>query len=107
MMTRPSYVPASCFQGRAIGGSDTRFVEHRNLIEQIDEHVLLAVMSAECQYRNGFYCFTRRSVLAREVGLPRSVLNASIRRLMSRGLVRTVWSDILGRHGLECVGRLS
>lgn len=76
----------------------------RSLSELLCEldYFVLKTLATPCGFkRNGWWCYERRSRIAREVGVERDILNASIRRLKQAGLVRSVYSSVLGRWGIE------
>nr|MEC9421327.1 hypothetical protein [Pseudomonadota bacterium] len=70
-------------------------------LERLDSVVLETLAKPDGCRRNGQYCFTRRSRIAREVGVSRDVLNAAIRRLTEAGCLRSVYSNVLACWGLE------
>jgi hypothetical protein len=70
-------------------------------IALLDRAVLSALSRPDGQRRNGKYCFSRRSHIAREVGVRRDILNASIRRLTQAGTLSPVYSTVLARWGVE------
>lgn len=70
-------------------------------VECLDRAVLAVLTNPDGHRRNGRYCFTRRSRIAREIGIRRDVLNAAIRRLTEAGKLRPVYSSVLARWGLE------
>jgi GTP-sensing pleiotropic transcriptional regulator CodY len=85
--------------------AETRFqVNLFDRLERLDRAVMATLAKPDGYRRNGQYCFTRRSRIAREIGVRRDVLNASIRRLTEAGCLRSVYSNVLGCWGLEiCV----